>query len=199
MKRLSINVLLGLILLTVNSCYVSNTIGTNESYLDVEIIQTLDKQSALAWDKNYNVVRVDITEGLCYDGKKVRGKAQFVDTYTYPTKDSYKTVPRYTVTTQSDANSVRSLSVTIFQTLSKNEALAYDDKYSVYKLETAEDVYYDGKKYNTKFILIGTYTYEAKDETIKTVPVYMKYAEEKEHLKQSNETVVHVKPGRLEW
>lgn len=69
------------------------------------------------------------------------------------------------------------LSVEIFQTLSKYEALACTSDWKVVKVITSEDVYYDGKSLSGTYVLVDTYTYETKDERIKTVPVYRKKSE----------------------
>ena len=65
------------------------------------------------------------------------------------------------------------LSVEIFQTLSRTEALAHTTgwDFKVVKVVTSEDTYYDGKSLSGTFVLVDTYTYETKDERIKTVPV----------------------------
>lgn len=67
----------------------------------------------------------------------------------------------------------RSLSVTIFQTLNKNEALALTPNYDVVKIVSYDDIFYDGKKIRGYFVLIDTYSYENMQNVIKTVPVYM--------------------------
>ncbi len=71
------------------------------------------------------------------------------------------------------------LSLEIFQTLSKYEALAHtnDYDYKVVKVVTSEETYYDGKSLSGTFVLVDTYTYETKDERIKTVPVYRRKSE----------------------
>ena len=44
-------------------------------------------------------------------------------------------------------------------------------------LDTAEDTFYDGKRISGSYIMVDTYTYENKLETIKTVPVFIKVNE----------------------
>ena len=66
------------------------------------------------------------------------------------------------------------LNLTIFQTYEGNRAaLALTKNYDVVKIETVFDVYYDGKQINGNFTLIGTYSYETKDERMRTVPVFV--------------------------
>lgn len=69
------------------------------------------------------------------------------------------------------------LSVKIFQTLNKNAALARTDRWDVVKIESLEEMYYDGKSITGTFVLVDTYSYETKDGTIKTVPVYIRESE----------------------
>ena len=71
-----------------------------------------------------------------------------------------------------------SINVEVFQTLSDHEALAIDSKdFFVIKLISTEETYYDKKRIHGTFVFVDTYTYEAKDERIKTVPVYQRVSE----------------------
>ena len=74
--------------------------------------------------------------------------------------------------------------LTVFQTLSSYEALAYDIDYNVVKLVTYKDMIYDGKVFTGEYVLTGTYRYETKDERVKTVPVYMLLSEYIQQIKQ---------------
>lgn len=72
------------------------------------------------------------------------------------------------------------LDAKIFQALNSHEALAttgYNLNNIIVKLITSEDTYYDGKWVSGTFIMVDTYTYENKQETIKTVPVFIKVSE----------------------
>ena len=69
------------------------------------------------------------------------------------------------------------LDLEIFQTLDENTALALTNDYKVVQIKSYEAILYDGKTLSDTFILIDTYTYQTKDETTKTVPVYMKSGE----------------------
>ena len=71
------------------------------------------------------------------------------------------------------------LNVRIFQAMNSHEALATSVKNNniVVKLITTEDTFYDGKKVTGTYIMVNTYTYENKLETIKTVPVFIKVSE----------------------
>ncbi|MBQ6101018.1 MAG: hypothetical protein IJK36_02600 [Bacteroidales bacterium] len=74
------------------------------------------------------------------------------------------------------------LNATIFQAVNSHEALAttsHELNSIVVKLITSEDTYYDGKKVSGTFIMVDTYTYENKQNTIKTVPVFIKASEYK--------------------
>lgn len=83
-----------------------------------------------------------------------------------------------------DGVEVTHLSVKIFQTfVMENAALARDEDWAVVKLVSDEEMYYDDKKVEGDFVLIDTYTYETKDERLKTVPVYMRYSEYKKKQK----------------
>lgn len=72
----------------------------------------------------------------------------------------------------------------VFQTLSNYEALALDSDYNVVKLVTFKDMIYDGKVFTGEYVLTGTYTYETKENGVKTVPVYMLWSEYKKQIKQ---------------
>ena len=72
------------------------------------------------------------------------------------------------------------LNATIFQAVNSHEALATTSRELnsiVVKLITTEDTYYDGKRVSGNFIMVDTYTYQSKQETIKTVPVFIKVSE----------------------
>ena len=72
------------------------------------------------------------------------------------------------------------LNATIFQAVNSHEALATTSQVPnsiVVKLITSEDTFYDGKRVSGNFIMVDTYTYENKQETIKTVPVFIKVSE----------------------
>lgn len=90
--------------------------------------------------------------------------------------------------TASDANNRGNISrenahlnLKVLQTLSVNEALCVTEKYDVIKFETITETLYDGKQIRGKFTLVNTYTYEAKNGTIKTVPVYVLSKELRKH------------------
>ena len=69
---------------------------SNSAYLSVEIIQTLSKNEALAWTKDYDIVKIETTSEVYYDGKSIAGAFCLAGTYTYTTKDGrLKTVPVY--------------------------------------------------------------------------------------------------------
>lgn len=75
------------------------------------------------------------------------------------------------------------LNATIFQAVNSHEALATTSQERnsiVVKLITSEDTFYDGKRVSGTYIMVDTYTYESKQETIKTVPVFIKVSEYKE-------------------
>lgn len=69
------------------------------------------------------------------------------------------------------------------QTLDKGSALLSvkisDFKSSVVKIVSDQEIYYDDKKITGNFVFIGTYTYETKGNSIKTVPVYIRESEYK--------------------
>lgn len=69
------------------------------------------------------------------------------------------------------------LNVKIFQTLSKNSALADIASGSVAEVITTKDIYYDNLYLRGQFVFVGTYSYINKENTRKTVPVYMRYYE----------------------
>jgi hypothetical protein len=71
------------------------------------------------------------------------------------------------------------LNVKIFQAFNSHEALATSAEMGniVVKLITAEDTFYDGKRVSGTYIMVDTYTYENKLETVKTVPVFIKVSE----------------------
>ena len=78
------------------------------------------------------------------------------------------------------------LDMKVIQTLSQHSALALTkvSGYSVYlgdvvKVISETGIMYDDLVLKGRFVLVGTYTYETKKETIKTVPVYMSSSEYK--------------------
>lgn len=162
-------------------------ISSDRTYLSVEIIQTLSKTEALAWTRNYKVVKLETDSEIFYDGKKVAGEYMLTGTYTYPNKEgTIKTVPVYTRTKKIADEHGKSayLSIEIIQTLNKNEALAWTNDYKVVKIETTSEVYYDGKNISGNFCLAGTYSYTNKEGRLKTVPVYIRDKEYKDLMKQ---------------
>ena len=169
-----------------NSSTDSN-ISSDRTYLSVEIIQTLSKTEALAWTRNYKVVKIETDSEIFYDGKEVAGEYMLTGTYTYPNKEgTIKTVPVYTRTKKIADEHGKSayLSVEIIQTLNKNEALAWTNDYKVVKIETTSEVYYDGKNISGNFCLVGTYSYTTKEGRLKTVPVYIRDKEYKALMKE---------------
>ena len=87
----------------------------------------------------------------------------------------------------------RYLYLKIFQTLNENEALAVTRKNDIVKIESYEDVYYDGNIVSGKFAFIGTYTYktvsragDTEEFREKTVPVFMKTTEYKKIYNYKN-------------
>ena len=73
MKRLLICAISIVALLATSSCSIfKNNINSEQTYLSVEIFQTLSKDSALAhttgWD--YDVVKIITSEDVYYDGTK---------------------------------------------------------------------------------------------------------------------------------
>lgn len=161
----------------------SSSYDEDLTYLSVEIFQTLSQTEALAWTKDYKVVKLVTESEILYDGKKVKGEHRLIDTYTYATKgESIKTVPVYSrINKIPDEHGKETfLYVEIIQTLSKQEALARTNDYKYVKLETACELYYDGKDISGNFCLAGTYSYPNKDGEIKTVPVYIRTDEYRE-------------------
>ena len=55
---------------------------------------------------------------------------------------------------------------------------------NVYKIVTETNILYDGQIIGGRWVLVDTYTYETKDERIKTVPVLMPLSEYKAALKE---------------
>lgn len=72
-------------------------------------------------------------------------------------------------------------SVEIFQTFSKGFTLVSNKDGGVVKLILYEDIYYGGKELVGKFAIINTYSYENKEENIKTIPIFIKYPKYKEY------------------
>lgn len=160
--------------------------------LSVEVIQVLESGVALARTSDYDIVRIEAADEVFYDGKKINGKYTLVDTYSYTTRNfSDKTVPLYVKVSERKNNAtskpkytVEYISVEIFQTLSKTEALARTSDWDVVKLETTTDVYYDGKKISGNFVMAGTYNYTNKSFVEKTVPVYIRESEYKKLMEE---------------
>lgn len=73
------------------------------------------------------------------------------------------------------------LDLKIIQVLGKGEALAVTDKFDVVKIESLNDIYYDGKKVSGNFTLLDTYTYQTKKGQWKTVPIYIMTKEYKKN------------------
>ena len=73
------------------------------------------------------------------------------------------------------------LHLTIIQTLGRNGALAWTNSHDVVKIETVSDTYFDGKRIQGSFTLVGTFRYEANNGQLKTVPVFVLTSEYKKH------------------
>ena len=163
---------------------------TDRDFLSVEIFQTINDNEALALTKDYKVVKLETNSELYYDGKEITGKFNLTGTYSYTTGNGlHKTVPVYTRATNNQDNEhgeKTHLSVEIFQTLSKYEALALTSDYKVIKLETTFETYYDGKEITDDFCLAGTYRYTNSEGIIKTVPVYIRSEEYKQITQRKN-------------
>lgn len=68
----------------------------NKKKLSVKIFQTLDEHEALAFTGNNQVVKLETSSEVYYDGKKVTGKFCLSGIYQYITTDTLqKTVPVY--------------------------------------------------------------------------------------------------------
>lgn len=79
------------------------------------------------------------------------------------------------------------LKLKVFQTLSKTEALCWQEGFShldVYKIVTNTSILFDGQVVGGTWVLVDTYTYETKNNDIKTVPVLMPLSEYKDAQKQ---------------
>ena len=79
------------------------------------------------------------------------------------------------------------LKLKVFQTLSRSEALCTQEgSYSldVYKIVNNTNILFDGQVVGGTWVLVDTYTYETKDNNIKTVPVLMPLSEYKDAQKQ---------------
>ena len=89
-----------------------------------------------------------------------------------------------TVSTTTKLGDRCNMELKVFQTLSRSEALCMETRlYSsndVYKIITESNLLYDGQVISGTWVLVDTYTYETKDERIKTVPVFMPLSEYKE-------------------
>ena len=89
--------LFALTLLLVSSCSALKDFTSRERRpLDVEIIQTLNKNEVLAVDNKLHIVKLESFEETYYDGKRIKGNFFRIGVYTYETKDKIqKTVPVY--------------------------------------------------------------------------------------------------------
>lgn len=81
-------------------------------------------------------------------------------------------------------NKVQYLNIKCFQTLSNShlcsECLASNDYLDVFYIvnftcpgKSKSEIYYDGKNIRGNYVFVGTYSYETKKESIKTVQAYM--------------------------
>lgn len=97
MKRLISILVLLITSLCITSCgLLSNNINSRQTYLSVEIFQTLGSGAGLAMTPSYDVIKVVSNNEVYYDGKKLSGTYVLIDTYRYETKDGrIKTVPVY--------------------------------------------------------------------------------------------------------
>ena len=85
-----------------------------------------------------------------------------------------------TTTTIQNANkgSVVWLDVEVFQCLNSGDALARDAKWNVVKvLANSEDLFYEGKVLQGRYVLVDTYSYFNKNDERKTVPVFRREIE----------------------
>ena len=88
-----------------------------------------------------------------------------------------------TVSTTTKLGDRCNMELKVFQTLSRSEALCTQEgsnSIDVYKIVTETNILYDGQIIGGTWVLVDTYTYETKDERIKTVPVFMSLSEYKE-------------------
>lgn len=78
----------------------SNNISRKKTYLNLTIFQTYEgNRAALAWTKNYDVVKIETVFDVYYDGKQINGNFTLIDTYSYETRgERVKTVPVFVLT-----------------------------------------------------------------------------------------------------
>lgn len=184
MRKTSFLFILCFILLSCSTYNYNQNTNSSLKTLSLRIFQTLNEHEALAFTRSYDVVKIIANSDIYFDDKKLYGDFKLVDTYNYiTTKGVKKTVPVYKCIGESSYDfynyygQQKQLSVKIFQTLDEHEALAFTRNNQVVKLETASEIYYDGKKVKGKFCLSGIYQYITTDTTQKTVPVYIRAEE----------------------
>ncbi|MGN1232904.1 MAG: hypothetical protein ACI4UJ_05590 [Candidatus Cryptobacteroides sp.] len=92
-----------------------------------------------------------------------------------------------TVSTTTKLGDRCNMKLKVFQTLSRSEALCTQEgshSIDVYKIVTETNILYDGQIIGGTWVLVDTYTYETKDNRIKTVPVLMPLSEYRAALKE---------------
>lgn len=76
------------------------------------------------------------------------------------------------------------MTLEVYQTLSDTSAIAFTKDNKAVRIDSPEGMMYDGKKYSGTFVLVGTYTYEANNGMVKTIPTYVSVNEFKLYKKE---------------
>ena len=106
-------------------------------------------------------------------------------------------------TNTTSENGEKWISVECFQTLENTDdysiCLAKDYNWNVYYIihftcptSQKSEVYYDGKSLNGKYVFIGTYSYENKEGSTKTVRAYMSKENYSEWCDYDKDALIHL-------
>ena len=175
-----------------NSTVIEN--GVEIRSCNFEVIQTYDKHSGLAWDSDYNPVKIIVQNDIVYDQKKFNNRWVLIDTYSYFNKQGNQmTVPVFVpydefmkqkypekYVLKSEATNtipveIRNCTFEVVQTLDPSIGLAWDSDLHPVLIVRKDQMIYDRKKITDKWALTGLYTYTNKQGDLKTVPVFISF------------------------
>lgn len=107
--------------------------------------------------------------------KKVLGVGVLLLSAMFLMTSCYTTTSQTATIQNANKGSEVWLDVEVFQCLSSGDALARDAKWNVVKiLANSEDLLYEGKVLQGRYVLVDTYSYYNQNDVRKTVPVFMK-------------------------
>lgn len=98
MKRFLLFIYLLFVVSSVASCGLLRSSGSDisreKTYLELTVMRALDRNTAISMTKNLDFVIVRSNQLQFYEGRELKGRFQFVETFTYMDDDGLpRTVP----------------------------------------------------------------------------------------------------------